>query len=166
MGNVIRNYEGGGGHPCGVPPSDHGEAGEASGRRGIGYTGIGGITTAGGDPVNKQVHRTLAGNSVSVDDPTPNSGGMRAGYWLQVGRQEDKTVVEKGDEGGGVEERVCMILREERIYVGMCYVCNVVLFTIFNICPRLKFSLRLNNNNNNNTVRVLLIQFECEKHRT
>ena len=38
LGAVGCYDEGSGGHLCGIPPSDHGEAGEAAGRQGVGDT--------------------------------------------------------------------------------------------------------------------------------
>ena len=45
MVNTRRDDKVGGGHPCEVPPSDHGESGEASGIWLMGDTSSGGSTT-------------------------------------------------------------------------------------------------------------------------
>ena len=105
MDDVRRDYKGGGGHPCGVPSSDHGEAVEAADRHRMGDTVSGGSNTGGGDEFGVQVHRMLAGNSGAVGSPTPTSEGLHMGDWIQGGVQEDITAVDTRYDRGNTKEK-------------------------------------------------------------
>ena len=93
MGDAIHDNKDGGEHPCGIPKSYHGEAGEVSDIWGMGYADGWWSTAGGGEKVSGQVHRPPADNGGEVSGPTPTSGGLSKGDNLKGIMQEETAVV-------------------------------------------------------------------------